>query len=284
MKTGVSRVRALPAAVLFALAAAVPAFAAQDQAELLSFSSGREVTLRAVEQALREADPREQLDWTFTVRPSLLHRRYLDERGGELVRPRVSATLQIRFGEKPLDAVRREARLERALRAHDRAGRLEVRSALLAHAELLLAQDAFRTAREALDDLPADASALERTSKELTLNKAEAALSSARREAAGYGVSGEAVWRSLRFAAPPVPDIAELSAHRLQELAVAEAEVRLLQAGGAGIVKDFRLGLGWRTDSTELDLETGLMAGRPGLRLGSIHPGGRERLEFRLSA
>src|SRR5690625_61979 len=108
-----------------------PAYAQQVGPEAaLEFASGQPETARAVEQAIRAGDPWELLDWTFTLRPSILYRHYLDERGGDLLSPRLSTTLQVRFGERPLDTVRRAVRLERALRAHDRAVRLETRNAL----------------------------------------------------------------------------------------------------------------------------------------------------------
>lgn len=283
MKTGSFRV-ALPAAFLVAGLWAGTALAAGDQADLISFDSGRADTARAIEEVLREGDPWQQLDWTFTLRPSLLYRRYLDERGGELLSPRLSATLQVRFGEKPLDTVRRAAKLERALRTHERLGRLEVRNALLAHAELLLAQDGLEASAAALADLGPDSTALEREAASLAHARARSAHGNAQREAAAHGFTGRAVYAPLRFRrAEPVP-VSGLSAFRLQELAVAEAELRLLEASGAGMVKDFRLGFGYRTPGTELDVETGLLAGRPGLRVGTVHPGGRERFEFRLSA
>lgn len=253
-------------------------------AAALAFDSGQPDTARALEAVIKEGDPWEQLDWTFTLRPSVLYRTYLDERGGEMFSPRLSTTLQIRFGERPLDTVRRAARLERALRAHDRARRLESRNALLAFAELLLAQDAYMAAARALRDLAGDATAAQRQAAELAFRTEDADLQAARRDAADYGMRGVAQYESLRFSVPAAPLVTELSAYRLQQLALAEAETRFLEAGGAGMVRDFRLGLGYRTEGFEVDLETGYMAGRPGLRLGTIHPGGRARMEVRVSA
>lgn len=250
----------------------------------LAFDSGQPETARALQQAISEGDPWQQLDWTFTMRPSVLYRQYLDERGGDLFSPRLSTTLQVRFGERPLDTVRRAIRLERALRAHDRARRLETRNALLAFAELVLAQDAHTAAVSALAALAPDVSPANRQSAELEVRTKEAALESARRDATLFGLSGLAAFEALRFKLPDAPRISQLSAYRLQELALAEAETRFLEAGGAGVLRDFRLGIGYRTSGIDLDLETGLLAGRPGLRLGTIHPGGRARMEVRVSA
>src|SRR5690625_887027 len=227
MKTGSVRAVLLPAALLSALFLSGPVRAAGDQGDLIGFDSGREATWRAVEQAVREAEPLEQLDCTFTLRPSVLYRRYLDERGGDLTNPRLSATLQVRFGEKPLDAVRRAARLERALRAHDRAGRLQVRDAFLAHAELLLAQEAAEAASEALAALAPDAEQLERHSADISHSRARTGLERARSAAANFDFHGDATYAPLRFASPELPPAAGLSAWRLQELNVREAEVRL---------------------------------------------------------
>lgn len=253
-------------------------------AEALGFDSGLAVTTRTLEQAVREGDPWEQLSWTFTLRPSVLYRQYLDERGGTTFNPRLSSTLQVRFGETPIETVRRAGRLERALRAHDRAGRLEKRDALLAFAELLLAQDAHRLAERELSTLSPDATDLERQSAELNYRIELADLQAARRDAASYGLSGTASYEPLRFAMPAPPRVSELSAYRLQELVLAEAETRYVGAGGAGVLRDFRIGVGYRTGGVQVDLETGLMAGRPGLRLGTIHPGGRARMDVRVSA
>ncbi len=263
---------------------AVAAQQAGSQRGLLDFDSGRALTALAVEQAIREGDPWEQLSWTFTLRPSVLYRRYLDERGGELLNPRLSATLQLRFGEKPLDTIRRAVKLERALNSHDRAGRLEVRDALLAHAELLLAQDAARTADLALDALTEDAPPLERQAAELAARTEKADLAAARNLAASFGFHGVAVLEPLRFSLPVAPDFAGHSAVRLQQLAVAEAEARYVAAGAAGLLRDFRLGAGIRGEGLDFDLEAGLMAGRPGVRIATIHPGGRARMEIRVSA
>lgn len=255
-----------------------------DPAEAFAFDSGQPVTARALEQALRDGNPWEQLDWTFTLRPSVLYRQYLDERGGTTFNPRLSSTLQVRFGESPLDAVRRAGRLERALRAHDRARRLETRNALLAFGELLIAQDSYYAASLALQELPPEATGRERQSVELDYRIERADLDAARLDAASYGMHGTAVYRSLRFQVPPAPSISDLSDYRLQELVLAEAETRLLAAGGSGVLKDLRLGVGYRTDGVEVSLETGYMSGRPGLRLGTIHPGGRARMDLRVSA
>lgn len=272
---------------LFALSL-LPAAAAQEQtispAQALAFDSGQPITARALEQAVREGDPWEQLDWTFTLRPSLLYRQYLDERGGDDLSPRLSSTLQVRFSETPLQAVQRAGRLERALRAHDRAKRLEKRDALLAFAELLLAQDAFTLAAASLNNLAPDASQLERQGAELDLRIEEAGLNAARLAAAKFGMYGTAQYHPIRFVVPAAPRVRNLSDYRAQELVLAEAETRYLAAGGAGVLRDFRLGVGYRTDGMEVDFEAGLMAGRPGLRLGTIHPGGRARMDVRVSA
>ena len=271
---------------LFALSL-LPAAAAQEQtispAQALAFDSGQPITARALEQAVREGDPWEQLDWTFTLRPSLLYRQYLDERGGDDLSPRLSSTLQVRFSETPLQAVQRAGRLERALRAHDRAKRLEKRDALLAFAELLLAQDAFTLAAASLNNLAPDASQLERQGAELALRIEEAGLNAARLAAAKFGMYGTAQYHPIRFVVPAAPRVRNLSDYRAQELVLAEAETRYLAAGGAGVLRDFRLGVGYRTDGMEVDFEAGLMAGRPGLRLGTIHPGGRARMDVRVS-
>ena len=253
-------------------------------ADALAFDSGQPATARALEQAIREGDPWEQLDWTFTLRPSVLYRRYLDERGGTAFNPRLSSTLQVRFGETPLETVRRAARLERALRAHDRAARLEKRDALLAFAELLIAQDAYRVAARQLNALSPAAPPLERQAAELGYRTELADLEAARRTATGFGLHGVAEYQPLRFGIPEAPRVSDLSDYRAQELVLAEAETRFLAAGGAGVLRDFRIGVGYRTDGVEVDLETGLMAGRPGLRLGTIHPGGRARMDVRVSA
>lgn len=250
----------------------------------LEFHSGSPETTRAVAQALREGDPWEQLDWTFTLRPSVLYRQYLDDRGGTTFNPRISSTLQVRFGETPLESVRRATRLERALRNHDRAVRLETRNGLLAFAELLIAQDAYSNAAIALRQVSPDATTADVQASELNVRGTEADLQAAQREAAVYGLRGDAYFEALRFQAPQPPRVTELSVYRLQELALAEAETRYIAAGGAGILKDFRLGLGYRNDQMEIDLETGLLAGRPGVRLGTIHPGGRSRMDVRISA
>lgn len=288
MKTGnpaaVSRLRLSRFVVISAALLCLQTAVAQlDQRSGLHFDSGRADTARAVEQALREGNPWEQLEWTFTLRPSLLYRRYLDEPHSELFSPRLSTTLQVRFGEKPLQSLRRALKLERALRAHDRAGRLEVRSALLAHADLLLAQDAFAVAEAALAGSAAE-SALDLQAAELAARTARLNLDRAREAAAAYGLSGVASYRSLRFELPAAPRISNLSLYRQQELAVAEAELLYLEAGAAGMLQDFRLGAAVRSEGIDLDFETGLMAGRPGLRIGTIHPGGRARVELRVSA
>ncbi len=288
MKTGspaaASRLRLSQFVVLGAALLCLQTAAAEhDQQSALLFDSGRADTARAVEQALREGDPWEQLEWTFTLRPSLLYRRYLDEPLSELFNPRLSTTLQVRFGEKPLQSLRRALKLERALRAHGRAGRLEVRSALLAHADLLLAQDAFAGAEAALASSPAD-DALNLQAAELAARTAGLNLERARQAAATYGLNGVASYRSLRFEVPAAPQVSNLSLYRQQELAVAEAELRYLEAGAAGMLQDFRLGAAVRSEGIDLDLETGLMAGRPGLRIGTVHPGGRARVELRVSA
>ena len=272
--------------LLLALFDPTPASAQEttSQLGLLGIDADLSASALAVEQALRAGDPWEQLSWTFTLRPSLLYRRYLDERQDELVTPRLSATLQLRFGEKPVDTVRRAEKLERALQAHARAGRLTVRDALLAHAELLLAQDAWRAAATALAALPDDAPALDVQAAGLAMDTADAGLRNARTVAAGHGFRGEATYESLRFAVPEAPATAELPAMRLQQLALAEAEALYLAAGAASVIKDFRLGAAYRTGAMDLDVEVGLLAGRPGLRVGTIHPGGRTRLEFRVSA
>ncbi len=272
---------ALIAELLLQQAAAQPA---ASQEGLLDFDSGRADTALAVEQALRAGDPWEQLSWTFTLRPSVLYRQYLDERGGDVFNPRLSATLQLRFGEKPVDSVRRAMKLERALLAHARAGRLEVRDALLAHAELLLAQDARQQAELELHTLDAAATALERQEAELALDSAEADLRAAQAAAAEFGLTGPARFEQLRFGLPVEPRISELPAYRLQQLEVAEAEARYLAAGTASVLRDFRLGAAVRNEAVDFDLEVGLLAGRPGLRLGTIHPGGRARMEVRVSA
>lgn len=250
----------------------------------LAFQSGQPETARALEQAIRAGDPWELLDWTFTLRPSVLYRQYLDERGGDLLNPRLSTTLQVRFGERPLDTVRRATRLERALRAHDRALRLETRNALLAFGELLIAQDAYRAAALGVQELDPEATSTARQAAELNLRNAETSLQAARREASAFGLHGEAVYGSLRFRIPESPRVTDLSAYRLQELALAEAETRFVEAGGRSILRDLRLGVGYRTDGIQVDLEAGLLAGRSGLRLGTIHPGGRARMEVRVSA
>jgi|GEM_PF-4911624 len=289
MKTGSTAPAAsnrwLPGIVLIAvLMSAASAMAQSSPAAAVRSQPESAATLRAVEDALSEGDPWEQLEWTFTVRPSLLYRRYLDDRGGELFSPRVSTTLQVRFGERPLQSLRRALRLERALRAHDRALRLEVRSALLAHAELLLAQDAFAAAEAAVAALPADADELTVQAAQLSAAQASLALDRARSVALGYGLEETAIFEPLRFRLPEAPDPHDLSLYRQQELAVAEAELNYLEAGPQGALSDLRLGVGWRTEAADLDLEAGLMAGRPGLRLGTVHPGGRARLELRVSA
>lgn len=242
-----------------------------------------EATASAIDEVIREGDPWELLDWTLTIRPSLLYRQYLEGNPDIVVNPRVSAILQVRFGEKPLDAVRRAIKLERALAAHDQALRRGICDALLAHADLLLAQQAHATALAAVETAVFTDGAAS-PAQDLALRQAEHALTEARVTAASLGLPADAHYEPLRFVVPGPPDVTELSAWRVQQLRVAEAEARAMQAGGASMLRDFRLGTAWRNRAIDLDLEAGLLAGRPGFRFGAVQPGGRERFEVRLSA
>lgn len=235
------------------------------QRPLLDFRpAGLEASSAAIHTLISQGDPLSLMDWSLTVRPSLLYREYLEGRRDLQLNHRVSAILQVRFGERPLDTAQRAVRLERAIAAHETAIIRGVRDALLSHADLLLAQGAFQAASGGPD---------------LAFRQAEHALQQAQ-AAAG---SDSATYESLRFVFPAL-DVSTHPDYRLQRLRVGEAEARLLQAGPASILRDLRLGGAWRNRGLDVDLETGLLAGRPGVRLAAVTPGGRDRIEVRLSA
>ncbi len=257
-----------------------------DQSAALDFrSEALSESAAGIDAIIREGDPWELLDWSVTVRPSLLYREYLEGRRDQVLNPRVSAIMQVRFGERPLATAQRAIKLERAIAAHAVSEKRGVRDALLAHAELLLAQDAFAAAQDASAALDAaELAGREGIVPELlALERAAWGLEQAQSAALAHGLADEATYASIRFAIPGI----ELPEHpdvRMQQLRAAEAEARLLQAGPASALRDFRLGGSWRNENLDVDLETGLMAGRPGFRFALINPGGRARLEFRLSA
>jgi hypothetical protein len=248
-------------------------------------------TRQVIDTLLHELEPGQQLDWSVRLRPSVLYREYLDGRPDVLVSPRAGVIIYLRYGEKPVAAVRQQLRLERAFAAHERAARLGIRSALLAHAELLLHQDAAENARLALDALPqpgdpADAAAsLRLAAGELALQQAVHALALARTGAREHGLMAAADYEPLRFVLPDYATVAaeDTPAWRILQLQVAEAEALLLQATSIDPLADLRIGIGYRNQQVELDLEGGMLGTRPGLRFAATAPGGRERFEVRMS-
>lgn len=264
------------------------------QEQALAFQSPALPAARqTIDALIAELDPLQPVDWSLRIRPSALYREYLEGKPNASVTPRATVILQLRFSEKPVAAVRRLLKLERALAAYDRAERTGIRSALLAHGELLLQQQAAEQAEIALAGLqasrnPASASAAEQLQLDtalLTLQQTQHALNLARVNASEHGLSSEAVYASLRFRLPDPalldPDTA--SANRILELQVLEAETLLEQAVTLDPVSDLRVGASYRNSSADLDFEGGWLAGRPGMRLALATPGGRERFEVRAS-
>lgn len=287
------RVVVVALTVILAMAGSGPAaaqpLASQEQA--LAFRSpALPVLQQDIDALLAEIAPLHPVDWSLRVRPSVLYREYLEGKPDVSVTPRASVILQLRFSEKPVATVRRLLKLERAFAAHARAERNGVRSALLAHGELLLQQQATETAEASLADLRTAAGLsagvqLQLDSATLAQRQAQHALGLAQADAQEHGLASEAVYASLRFRLPAATGLepASTSAGRILELKVLEAEALLEQAGKLDFLSDLRIGTSYRTASADLDLEGGWLAGRPGLRLALTAPGGRERFEVRAS-
>jgi hypothetical protein len=289
-----SRSLFLPVLLLFLLAGPpVQAHlqAGNTQRQALAFEApALEETRRTIERLLHESGPEQQLDWSVRLRPSLLYREYLEGRPDVLISPRAGLIVQLRFGEKPLASVRHLIRLERAFAAHVRAGQAGIRSALLAHGELLLQQDSEEAARQALELLQQgggtdETATLRLAAAELALQQAQHALGQARAAALRHGLGSEARYESLRFVLPEPDSVApdETPAGRILQLQLQEAETILLQTASLDPLNDLRVGAGYRNEGLDLDLEGGLLAGRPGLRFAATAPGGRERFEVRVS-
>jgi hypothetical protein len=281
-----------------ALLAGLPLQAQQDplsgtsQRQALAFEAATvETTRQVIDGLLREFEPAQQFDWSVRLRPSVLYREYLDGRPDVLVSPRAGLIVQLRFGEQPVASVRRLIRLERAFAAHARAGRMGIRSALLAHGELLLQQDAAAKALAALELLEqgdaddSETGRLRLAAAELAWRQASHALEQARTDALAHGLASGASYESLRFVLPPAdsPAAEDTSGWRILQLQAAEARALVQQATTRDPLNDLRVGAGYRTSGLDLDLEGGLLAGRPGLRFAATTPGGRERFEVRAS-
>lgn len=260
-----------------------------------------------IERMAEELTPWGQVDYSARLRPLL---RFQGHPGGPDAgdpTARFGVSARVNFAERPATHARRLQTLERARQGLYRLRLRGVRDALLAHAALLLAQE--QEARELRELAEADAALaaatasdatatpigaselraarLEQRKAALDYRRAQHELAQARGEAARYGFADQARYQPLRFALPEAdgagtgPEYSH--EYRMLELELLEAEAELDETR-AGPLDDLRLGAAYRTRTASVDLEGGIVNGRPGATLGLSAPGGPERWQLQISA
>jgi hypothetical protein len=262
---------------------------------------------RKVERLEEELGPWRQLDYSARLRPLLRYRDYPgDGKTGDLL-GRFGVSASVALAPAPATRVRALQELERARQTLRLLSLHGLEDALLAHAYLLLAQERDDKARRELlqarsllrEELsrheggpaPALTEPLELRTTRLAERKAalehrsaQADLANAREQARKFGLAAEASYRRLRFVlAGERAGPAATHAHRMAVLELLEAEAELMEAEMAPL-DDLRLRAAYRGRGAELDVQGGMVNGRPGATLGLNVPGGPERWEFQLSA
>ncbi|HEX7003759.1 MAG TPA: hypothetical protein VF168_06200 [Trueperaceae bacterium] len=229
-----------------------------------------------------------------TVDPLIRYRDYPHDGSDGAWTGTLGIDATIEFGEPADSHLRALQSLERARHEAETLELEAVTDALLAHADLLEAQQQAEESRaelaEAQEDLATvDAAELQTARLELRLAALEHRedlfeLEEARRAALSFGLRGEAVYEPLRFALPAAAaDPRDTFEYRMLLLLMQEAEAELVEARRAPL-DDLRLRAAYRFDELEVDLEGGLINGRPAATLGLDLPGGVERWEFEVSA
>jgi hypothetical protein len=264
-----------------------------------------------------ELTPWGQIDYSARLRPLLRYQEYPEDGDAGDLTARLGVSAALTFGDRPATHARALQRLERARHDHFVLVSRGVRDALLAHAELLLAREGVARALREMADADAAVDALEESVSEgdtaslrearleqriaaLGLRRARQDLADAADAATAYGLASSPRYEPIRFVlsdtAPHDPALATAPAgtnavpdprasheYRMLELALLEAEAELSQAR-AQPLDDLRLRAAYRTREAEIDLEGGMVNGRPGLGFGFSSPGGRERWQVEVSA
>ncbi|MEX2541715.1 MAG: hypothetical protein WD314_07895 [Trueperaceae bacterium] len=266
-----------------------------------------EAARRRVERLAQELTPWGQVDYSARLRPLLRFQGYPGEPDAGELTTRFGLSAWMNFADRPATHARSLQSLQRARRDLHRLRVLGVRDALLAHAELLLAQE--QEARERRDLAEADAALaattasaaatsptghaelriarLDQRKAALDYRRALHHLAQARERAFEFGFAGPARYQPLRFALPDPAGagmlLENVHDYRMLELELLEAEAELDETR-AGPLDDLRLGAAYRTRAATVDLEGGIVNGRPGATFGLSAPGGPERWQLEISA
>jgi hypothetical protein len=257
-----------------------------------------------------------QLDYSARIRPLVRYQEYPGDGDVGDLTTRLGVSASLTFGDRPATYARALQTLERARQDLFLLGSRGVRDALLAHAELLIALEAeARAGREAAEadaalteleqaaEQPATsaeqraapsaeepslrAARLEQRQAALALRRAEQDRAEAEAAAAAYGFASTVRYEPLRFLLPDpaAPGQGPRATHdyRMLELELLEAEAELSEVKGHPL-DDLRIRAAYRTRSTEVDIQGGIVNGRPGLGFGLSSPGGLERWQLELSA
>lgn len=263
-----------------------------------------------------------QIDYSARLGPVLRYRDYPgDGREGDWT-SRFSLSTRIDFAPRPSTRARALQDLERTRRQLLLLELTGIEDALLAHAHLLIAQEQESQAltrlaagepndadsagnssgnagsapsvdAEPSRATPAHETSLQSRQEQLGPRKARLELSEARQillraqEAAlAHGLPARVVYEPLRFLLPgrelPHPEAAASHGYRMLELKLIEAEAELAELLRRPL-DDLRLRGAYRNRSGSLDMETGMINGRPAMTLGLDLPGGPERWELQLS-
>jgi hypothetical protein len=283
--------------ILICTATAFPAWASAQsvQADALGFlPPGLEGAVWEVEQLEAESSAWGQIDYSARLGPVVRYRHYPGEEDGDSLSARFGLLSRIDFGDPPATLARSLQALERARDQLATMQRVGTRAALVAHGNLLLAQEAearagreFQEAEGELGEASGgqDLAELELEARlaDLDYRRAAQDLNVARREAVAHGLASTAAYEPLRFVLPRSVDPRSTHDYRMLELALLEAQAEVDEERRRPL-DDLRLRAAYRTRGAQLDVTGGIINGTPGATLGLSVPGGLERWEIELSA
>jgi hypothetical protein len=250
--------------------------------------------VRKVERLEAESSAWGQIDYSARLGPVVRYRHYPGEEDADSLSARFGLLSRIDFGDPPATRARSLQALDRArdqLATMQRAGK---RAALLAHGNLLLAQEAearagreLQEAEEKLGEASGnqDLAELELEARlaDLAYRRAAQDLTVARREAVAHGLAGTATYEPLRFVLQQSVDPRTTHDYRMLALALLEAQAEVDEQRRRPL-DDLRLRAAYRARGAQLDVTGGIINGTPGATFSLSVPGGLERWEIELSA